>query len=468
MSNPIANYEQFLSADEIAALSAALEQPLYPSIRLNTLKVDRSIIEAWAVRFGWQLEPVSFCATGWQILNNPEIPLGRTLPHRMGQYYIQDAASMIPVEMFSEADRPFILDMAAAPGGKTTHLVDRYADRAFIVANDSSQKRMTALRSNLQTWGAMGVMLSNYAGEQLGNWFNEAFDKVLLDAPCSGDTLREETGNKKRHVSDTERERLSQRQLALLISGVRALRVGGELVYSTCTLNPEENEGVLSALVRDYPVEIEAVEGFPHTGIVAEGFHPSVGRAVRLWPHLFRTSGFFSARLRKLDVVPAIELEPPTSHGTWVRVRDEKISSIVQQLKDDYSFDFEPIIAEYRLDLYRKGEHIYAIPTNLMAEFGDLTVMSIGLLIGQYEKSRFIPSHEFVSRFWEQFIGCRYLLADPQLQDIWLAGRDLRNVEVPQSLMKQVLLLHNEHEEFIGRGHAQPTRIRNLLPKRVI
>lgn len=469
MIDMIGNYDQFLTQAEIIALVAALDRPLFPAIRINTLKVDPAqSIAAWRARFGWHAEPVAFCPTGWQLTDTPETSLGRALPHRMGHYYIQDAASMIPAEMFTPANRPFILDMAAAPGGKTTHLVSRFNDRALIVANDSSQNRITALRSNLQTWGATGVLITNYVGEQLGGWLHGKFDKVLLDAPCSGETLREEKGSKKRHVSDTERERLSQRQLAMLISALRAVKVGGEIVYSTCTLNPAENEGVLSALLREYPVEIEAVEGFPQTGLVADDFHPSVAQAVRLWPHLFHTSGFFAARLRKVGDITPIDAHWPLSRYPWTRLRDVDVKPIVAHLQDDYGFDLEGVMANDDLELYKKDDLLYAIPTPLMAEFGNLATMSIGLLIGQQERGGFIPSHELVSRFWDRFREGRFDLPDADQQQIWLDGRDLRGLDIPPALMGRIVLMVNEWGEFIGRGRTQPDRIRNLLPKRVV
>lgn len=465
----LANYDQFLTQDEILALVDALERPLYPAIRVNSLKLELTqAIEYWQQRYGWQIEPVPYCSTGWQFQAAPNMSLGRALPHRMGQYYIQDAASMIPTELFSADEHPLILDMAAAPGGKTTHLVDYFADEGYVVANDSSQSRITALRSNLQTWGAMGVMVTNYPGEQLGNWLPNAFDKVLLDAPCSGETLREEKGSKKRAVSDAEREQLAQRQLALLSSAVRAVRVGGEIVYSTCTLNPTENEGVLTALLKEFPVEIESVEGFPQTGLLADDFHPSVQQAVRLWPHLFQTSGFFAARLRKVGDVAVNVSEWPASRYGHTRLRDKDVTIILTTLSDEYGIDFSAFMQHYDLELYGKKDLIYAVPTTIMAEFGDLPMMSVGLMIGQFEKAEFVPSHELISRFWDQFRGGRWQLTDPSQQSIWLDGRDLRDADVPSALMGRIVLVEDEHGDFIGRGRAQPNRVRNLLPKRVV
>lgn len=463
-------YRQYLEVNEFAALQTALSQPLYPAIRINTLKVGDAAVTAhhYAERFGWQLSAVPFCKSGWQITNHAH-SLGQTLPHRMGLFYIQDAASMIPAEMFSDHPAPLVLDMAAAPGGKTTHLVSRFSDQACIVANDSSKKRIPALRANLQSWGAFGAMTTNYPGEKLGLWFPDTFDAVLLDAPCSGDTLREEKGRKKRHVSDKERTSLAQRQLALLTSAFYATRVGGEIVYSTCTLNPEENEGVLSALARNFPVEIEGVEGLPHTGLVAEAFVAETVHATRLWPHIYRTSGFFAARLRKKAHLALPDATWPTyKDAGYETLHNKNIDLIQQSLHDGYDFNFNSVMASQALILLQKKDSVYALPERLYAEFSDISSMSMGLLIGQLQGETFTPAHELISRFWGDFKGHGITIEDPQQLAIWLEGRDLRGDYLGQYPNGCIVLLENEYGEFIGRGKVQEGRIRNMLPKRVI
>ena len=151
-----------------------------------------------------------------------EESLSRTIEHRTGFYYLQDAASMLPAEMFEYAvEFPLILDMAASPGGKTTHLAAKIDDRGVIFANDSSSGRIAALRSNLQTWGSFSTALTSYPGERYGEWFPDTFDQVLLDAPCSGESLRTAERRKTRFVSQTERLQLQRRQIKLLESALR-------------------------------------------------------------------------------------------------------------------------------------------------------------------------------------------------------------------------------------------------------
>ncbi|HET7378180.1 MAG TPA: 16S rRNA (cytosine(1407)-C(5))-methyltransferase RsmF, partial [Anaerolineae bacterium] len=174
-------YRLLLPADQFLQLQHAIAQPLAPALRINTLKIDLELARStWPARYGWQFRAIPFCPSGCQISGNDQA-LSQTLEHRNGFYYIQDAASMLPAEMFEYPpnDWPLVLDMAASPGGKTTHLVSKINDRGLVIANDSSSGRIPGLRSNLHSWGAMSIALTSYPGEKFGEWFPETFDKVL-------------------------------------------------------------------------------------------------------------------------------------------------------------------------------------------------------------------------------------------------------------------------------------------------
>src|SRR5512143_3613502 len=294
-------YRPLLTAEEFSRLQDASARPLPAALRVNTLKIDLATARAtWPIEYGWRVQPVPFCEAGWQISGN-EQGLSRTVEHRTGFYYLQDAASMLPAEMFDySVEFPLILDMAASPGGKTTHLAAKIDDCGVILANDSSSGRIAALRANLQTWGSFSAALTSYPGERYGEWFPDTFDHVLLDAPCSGESLRTAERRKTRFVSQTERLQLQRRQIKLLDSALSAVKPGGQVIYSTCTLAPEEDEAVIDALLDRYPQQIalEAVDRIlplPAPALLEDGahsFHPDLRKAVRLWPHLYDTSGF--------------------------------------------------------------------------------------------------------------------------------------------------------------------------------
>jgi 16S rRNA (cytosine1407-C5)-methyltransferase len=476
-SVPLERYRDLLGAAEFERLEQAVQRSLPPAIRINTLKI--AVTDArrtWPDWYGWRVQPVPFCDAGWQVVGEG---IAKTLEHKMGLYTIQDAASMLPAEMFGFGDgaEPLVLDMAAAPGGKTTHLVCKTGDRGLVIANDANGRRIPPLRLKLQDWGAMNVAVASYPGERFGEWFPDTFDKVLLDAPCSGESLRTAARRRTRPVSDKERQALHQRQLELLASALRAVKPGGEVVYATCSLAPEEDEAVLDALLSLYPqqVTIEAVDHIlpiPAPALASDEermFHPEVRRAVRLWPHLYDTSGFFAALIRKRDSIAGSSDHPPArplAEAGFAPLSQREAAGVFDALLLTYGFDLQVVVECQRLALWAHGESVYAIPELFLSRFGDLPCAATGMLVGERSEDGFVPSHELVARFGAQFTGCRLTLANDQA-GIWLAGRDLRGAQTPYPLGTTVLL-EDERGRFLGRGKALRKRIRNLLPRRLV
>jgi 16S rRNA (cytosine1407-C5)-methyltransferase len=377
-------YRPLLSEEEFGRLAAALQKPLEPALRINPLKVDpRQALEDWKERYAWQVHRVPYCENGWWVSNHPA-PISQTIEHRLGFYYIQDAASMLPVELFDwqAISKPLVLDMAASPGGKTTHLVSKTGDQGLVMANDSSRSRITALRLVLQTWGAASSVVTSFPGEKFGDWFPETFDRVLLDAPCSMHNLRSTDSHPVRPISDKERASLAARQAHLLASAFMAVKPGGQVVYSTCTLAPEEDEGVLQALLDRFPgaARVENVHQrlpVPAPGLATDGstpFDPQVQQAVRLWPHLYDTSGFFAALITKLDSLD-LPAQPPPSRALEKNglegLSGREMSMLERQLTDDFGYDLSSSLEKHDLSLWKRGGAIFAIPNPFIQGFRD-------------------------------------------------------------------------------------------------
>ncbi len=467
-------YRPLLSANDFAQLQAAIVRPLPPALRVNILKIDVDTArQTWPVEYGWQVQPVPFCPSGWQISGN-EAALSRTIEHRTGFYYIQDAASMLPAELFTfDREFPLVLDMAASPGGKTTHLISKIADRGVVIANDSSSGRIAGLRSNLHSWGTLSSALTSYPGERFGEWWPDMFDYVLLDAPCSGESLRTAERRKTRFVSAKERLQLQQRQIKLLHSAFQAVKPGGQVVYATCTLAPEEDEAVIDALLKAYPQQaiIESVEdivtapALTHDGDLQ--FNADVQRAVRLWPHLYDTSGFFAALIRKRDSVDSPSSLPPQrtlAQAGFAPLTEIQRRDVVSYLFDTYGFNLTRVLEGQRLQLLKRGESVYAVPMQFISYFGDFPCIAIGMLIGEWIDGTLVPSHELIARFGSQFMGRRFTLNADHVKQ-WLNGLDLRTVAPPYP-SGSIILIEDEQHRFIGRGKVLRERLRNLLPKR--
>ncbi len=472
LEESLGRFLPLLADADQAALLADLLLPLRQSLRVNPHKTRPDAIHEWAARYGWTVENIPYCPDGWRVEPSPDgvLPSG-TIEHRLGQFYIQEAASMLPVELFDgleTVEQPLILDLAASPGGKTTHLAARSMERGLVLANDSSTDRITALRLVLQTWGAPNTAVSNFPGERFGAWFPETFDFVLLDAPCSMQGLRATDAHPLRPITPREQSSLARRQTQLLESGLRAAKTGGQVVYSTCTLSPEEDEGVLDALLKRYPDALEVVE--PHLPFPAPGltefdgleFNPQVKKAARLWPHLYHTAGFFAALLRKVGETPVERLDPPfrpLEKASFFLLEHKELQALTGMIQQDYDLDLPALLEQHSLTLYRRNRLIFAFPELFLSRFGDFPVQAAGLLFAEETPEGLLPAAEFVNRFWRGFPTGQVCLPK-ELFPAWIRGED---VAIESGLLsgKMVVVL-DESGHLLGRGRAMPGKIRNL------
>jgi 16S rRNA (cytosine1407-C5)-methyltransferase len=350
----------------------------------------------------------------------------------MGCYYIQDAASMLPVELFDPclSPAPLILDLAASPGGKTTHLISKNNDRGLVIANDSSADRITALRLVLQAWGAANTAVTQFAGEQFGSWFPEMFDRVLIDAPCSMQNLRSTENHPMRPVSEKERQGLGHRQERLLTSALQTVGIGGQVVYSTCTLAPEEDEMVIDLIIKRYGrcIRVEDASArlpLPAPGLGSYGetvFAPAVSHSARLWPHIYGTSGFFAAVFTKQDSLPQESRQPPNRpfiKTGLVSLKSRNTALLNDRLLQAYGFDLASLLEQQRLTLWQRDGDFFLIPEIWLQRFAGFPYQAIGMNLGKDAGGSFIPSHEWMVRFGKQFRSGRLVLDESQV-NLWL------------------------------------------------
>jgi len=279
---------------------------LRKSIRVNTLKMDiKSLTER--VSKEWKLEPIPWCKEGFWIEHrgigeDKRWDVGNIIEHTLGYVYIQEAASMIPPIVLDPQPGDRVLDMCAAPGSKTTQISQYMQNSGVLVANELTGMRIAALGINLQRCGVMNTIITQMDGAR----FKEIeFDRVLVDAPCSG------TGTIRKSLKTIDSwnpklaYHLSKTQRLLIKAGFNALKPGGTLVYSTCTLEPEEDEGVIDHLLKEFPnakVEEITLEIKRSPAVVEfEGktYSDEVKKCLRIWPQDNDTEGFFVAKIRK-------------------------------------------------------------------------------------------------------------------------------------------------------------------------
>ncbi|MBU5689834.1 MAG: NOL1/NOP2/sun family putative RNA methylase [Candidatus Aenigmatarchaeota archaeon] len=272
---------------------------LKKSFRVNTLKISKKeLIER--LNF-FEIEKIPWCDHGFFVSNEN---ITNTIEYFLGYYYIQDSASMIPPIVLDPKENELVLDMTASPGSKTTQMAALMNNKGLIVANDINMKRLTALRFNLQKCGVANAIVTNLDGRWIHN-MQVSFDKILLDAPCSSSGTCISNPNVFSSWNQGKVNQLSRLQKQLLESAYKCLNEGGVIVYSTCSIDPEENEEVIDFAVKNLNLKTEKIK-LNHiktrdslTVFEKREYDSSVKNAVRINPFDNMTEGFFICKLRK-------------------------------------------------------------------------------------------------------------------------------------------------------------------------
>ena len=285
-------------------------EPKPTTFRVNTLKASPPLLQEKLEHQGFRLEKVPWYPEAFILRKGRLRELQETEAYQKGEIYVQSLSSMIPPLVLNPEKGETILDLTAAPGSKTTQMACWMKGEGRIVANDNNQIRFFKLKANVELQGVVNVKLTLKPGELFGRDFPEQFDRVLLDAPCSAEGRFLVTEPASFHYwKPAKIKEMARKQKNLLLSGLRALRPGGTLVYSTCTFAPEENEGVLNWALEKIGegIQLERFQlPFPNLmpGLLQwdkESFHPSLRNAVRILPTPLM-EGFFLARLQKKTV----------------------------------------------------------------------------------------------------------------------------------------------------------------------
>ncbi|MEM1626311.1 MAG: RsmB/NOP family class I SAM-dependent RNA methyltransferase [Sulfolobaceae archaeon] len=278
------------------------EVPLPRSIRCNDLKIDCEKLVNRLDEKGFKLEKIYWLKHGYKVISKPKSPtLGATIEYLLGFYHIQGISSMIPPYLLEPKQGELILDLAAAPGSKTTQLSQLMRNEGIVIAVEKNPKRIRSLISNINRLGCKNVIvvLDDATGLKLGT----SVDKILLDAPCSGEGIIMFDRSRKTKTPITKLRDFSSLQLKLLKNAYNLLKDDGLLVYSTCSIAPEENELVVNYAIEELGMEVVKVNWFPHENGIEEYFNikfsPSVKNCSRMYPHIHGTEGFFICLLKK-------------------------------------------------------------------------------------------------------------------------------------------------------------------------
>ena len=269
---------------------------LRQAIRINTVNAKEAEVTRRLESRGVELEPISFVPHGYWIRKSP-FSVGATTEYLLGYYSVQEAAAQIPATLFSDLDGKIVLDTCAAPGGKTVQLADLMHNTGVITALDVDKRRLTALSNHLERCRIENAIVYHIDARHVSK-LGMKFDRILLDVPCSGNFAADPKWFNRRTLKDVERNAALQRQI--LAEAVNVLNDDGEIVYSTCSLEPEENELNIDWATGNLglqPVPVDCLGEAAANTVLGQQLGSSVAHCRRIWPG--QTQGFFVCKLRK-------------------------------------------------------------------------------------------------------------------------------------------------------------------------
>lgn len=429
-----------LLGDEYEQFKQSYELTPHAGIRINTLKISKEQFDQISP---FALEPIPWCGTGYYVEEG--VRPGRHPYYHAGLYYIQEPSAMAPVELLEVEPGDRVLDLCAAPGGKSTQIAAKLAGSGLLVSNDLHPDRTKALAKNVEMYGVRNAVVLNESPERIAEAFPQFFTKILIDAPCSGEGMFRKDDDMLRHWEESSPLKYADMQRDILSSAAKMLCKGGRLVYSTCTFSPEENEGIIAAFLKDHSefsvVPIGDSEWFSageaqwvkehirfQDGVSGQDNDLFIQQTLgtgRLWPHRVKGEGHFMAVLRrdgelgeqeelpKMEVERALPVTSPEkkrqeSRSNGDRLKDKKLSGSKRSSgrtesgrkgsePDSITVFYDFVREQLNLDLstgypVMYGNYIYLSPLPESRLYGLKTVRA-GWYMGQIKYGRFVPGH---------------------------------------------------------------------------
>ncbi|MCF7830937.1 NOL1/NOP2/sun family putative RNA methylase [Candidatus Gracilibacteria bacterium] len=426
----------------------------------------------------WQLKKVSSIPEAFFIerQNRDELPLGKTLEHFSGQIYIASLSSLLAVKVLDPHPKEKIMDLAAAPGSKTTFIADLMQNTGCLVCNEPSSSRSAKLASNLDRMGVMNNVVLQNDGSILNNFIDQEFDRILLDAPCSSEGYgRKDSDFFAKMWSESKIFEAAKLQKKLIVSAFEMLRSEGIMVYSTCTSAPEENEAVVEHLLEKFPeAELLPIDlgDIPHTKglnkFFDQEFNPQISKNVcRLWPHLqtdtWNSETFFLAKIQKKSPLSRV---PPNKHlikNTTRIYKKNQSATVLTYLAKTFGIDRDHFTKKILLE--RNGDVF--LTTKDAAQFAAKNPhRRCGLPI--MDKNKNITS-QFALHYGSLATKNFITISEPE-KERWLAGYDLP-VSISNEEIKDGQEILVRYEDLcLGNGKVQNggMKLKNKLDRNLV
>lgn len=448
-----------LGKEELSAFLESYNRVPKKGLRANTLKAGR---EEMTGLIPFKTQPIPWCDTGVYI--DAEERPGKQLAYNAGLYYVQEPSAMIPASALAPKPGERVLDMCAAPGGKTTQLACALQNQGLLVANEVVKTRAKVLASNVERMGITNAAITNVRPDQLVDIFGpQSFDKILVDAPCSGEGMFRKDPAVRSAWSLDNVAQCARRQKKMLETVDLLLKPGGELVYSTCTFAPEEDEQIVEYLVESGKYEVLPIglPGLPDHGRPAWTVHGcgAVSQAVRVMPHRVEGEGHFIAKLKKTaDTAPVAS---PQGKRSKKKKRSSWRRASKKDLKDFTAFSEAVGLHLNRSDFVIAGDTLTALPEGLYLDQLDRGKwVRPGLAIGTFKKGRFEPSHTLAMALTRDQIASVYDFKDDDEAYAYLKGEPIANTGTFKGWT-----LMCWHGYPLGWGKASGGAIKNHFPK---
>ncbi len=430
-------------------------------LRLNRYDDSEQLVNLLK-RYGIELEKVPSVPFGYCITKGSDIA-GKTLEFALGKYYIQSLSSMLPALILSPTENDRTLDLCAAPGSKSTQLSEMMNNSGTFYANEISINRIKSLVHNFDKINAVNAGTIQHKGEMLSKIFINYFDKVLVDAPCSALGIVQKKGEVSNWWNINQVGKIAQMQLKLLISAIKMTKVGGEIVYSTCTLTIEENEMVINKVLEKYPVEIVDIE-LPvksHNGITDykdTKLDDGVIKCRRIVPWEINSEGFFIAKLKKTSYTESTAKSNININKFNLLSYDNiKINKYLINIRDRFGIPLDTL-KNYKYII--KEKHILFV--NAKWETVNTSVfVRIGIKFGNIDKRNIAHIHTQAAQHFSQQI-CKNIIEIKSLSDLktYFSGGIIKSINNNSG---QVVVKYNSLT--LGTGVCSDNGLKSQFPR---
>ena len=415
---------KILLGEEFDSYIKCYDEKRWYGLRVNTKKIS---VEEFQKICPFEIEPIPWIENGFYY-DGENVQAAKHPYYFAGLYYLQEPSAMTPANRLPIEPGDKVLDVCAAPGGKATELGAKLQGEGVLIANDISNSRAKGLLKNIEVFGIGNVLVLSEEPGKLEDYFPEYFDKILIDAPCSGEGMFRKDKKMVKAWEEHGPAFFAKIQRSIVTQAARMLKPGGLILYSTCTFDPEENEGTIEYLKEQFP-EFEIKDIVPYEGFasgkpeVTKSQDVDFEKTVRIWPHKLHGEGHYLALLQKGE----------SKKEQSTQKTKEKIKKVPEEILEFFkSVDWE--MDWSRLEIY--SEKVYYMPEEIPDVKG-LRFLRTGLYLGDLKKNRFEPSQSLAMCLKkEEYKNCVSISVEDERVIKYLKGETIDVDDLVQPKMK--------------------------------